>query len=101
MAARDAFLLGATGSPDPRQIDGMGGADPPTSKVTVATACPPEGSPAAGLAVVPGGRSQTLDIDHPTGATARVVELDEGGTVVGAGMVRTAGKLSDGTVFAS
>lgn len=34
-AARDAFLLGAMGSPDPRQIDGMGGADPLTSKVAV------------------------------------------------------------------
>ena len=32
---RDAFLLGAMGSPDPRQIDGMGGADPLTSKVAV------------------------------------------------------------------
>ena len=34
-AARDAFLLGVMGSPDPRQIDGMGGADPLTSKVGV------------------------------------------------------------------
>jgi len=34
-AARDAFLLRAYGSPDPRQIDGMGGADPLTSKVAV------------------------------------------------------------------
>ena len=34
-ATRDAFLLGAMGSPDPRQIDGMGGADPLTSKVAV------------------------------------------------------------------
>jgi len=34
-AARDAFLLGAMGSPDPRQIDGMGGADPLTSKIAV------------------------------------------------------------------
>lgn len=33
--ARDAFLLAAMGSPDPRQIDGMGGADPLTSKVAV------------------------------------------------------------------
>jgi 4-oxalomesaconate tautomerase len=32
---RDAFLLRAMGSPDPRQIDGMGGADPLTSKVAV------------------------------------------------------------------
>jgi 4-oxalomesaconate tautomerase len=33
--ARDAFLLSAMGSPDIRQIDGMGGANPLTSKVAV------------------------------------------------------------------
>ncbi|MCO6382921.1 4-oxalomesaconate tautomerase [Oceanicola sp. 502str15] len=32
---RDAFLLRVMGSPDPRQIDGMGGTDPLTSKVAV------------------------------------------------------------------
>lgn len=32
---RDATLLAIMGSPDPRQIDGMGGADPLTSKVAV------------------------------------------------------------------
>lgn len=32
---RDRVLLAAMGSPDPRQIDGMGGADPLTSKVAV------------------------------------------------------------------
>jgi 4-oxalomesaconate tautomerase len=35
IAERDAFLLGVMGSPDPRQIDGMGGGDPLTSKVAV------------------------------------------------------------------
>jgi 4-oxalomesaconate tautomerase len=35
MAERDAFLLAVMGSPDRRQIDGMGGADPLTSKVAV------------------------------------------------------------------
>ena len=34
-ALRDAFLLRAFGSPDPRQIDGMGGGDPLTSKVAM------------------------------------------------------------------
>src|SRR5690606_5860091 len=34
-AARDAFLLRVMGSPDKLQIDGMGGADPLTSKVAV------------------------------------------------------------------
>jgi 4-oxalomesaconate tautomerase len=33
--ARDAFLLGVMGSPDALQIDGMGGANPLTSKVAV------------------------------------------------------------------
>ncbi len=33
--ARDAFLLRVMGSPDPRQIDGLGGADPLTSKVAL------------------------------------------------------------------
>jgi 4-oxalomesaconate tautomerase len=32
---RDAVLLAAMGSPDPRQIDGIGGADPLTSKVAI------------------------------------------------------------------
>lgn len=35
VAERDAFLLRVMGSPDPRQIDGIGGADPLTSKVAV------------------------------------------------------------------
>lgn len=34
-ADRDAVLLHIMGSPDPRQIDGMGGADPLTSKIAV------------------------------------------------------------------
>jgi 4-oxalomesaconate tautomerase len=35
IAERDRILLSAMGSPDPRQIDGIGGADPLTSKVAV------------------------------------------------------------------
>lgn len=35
IAARDALLLGVMGSPDRRQINGMGGADPLTSKVAI------------------------------------------------------------------
>jgi 4-oxalomesaconate tautomerase len=33
---RDAFLLRVMGSPDPRQIDGMGGADPLTRPCSMA-----------------------------------------------------------------
>jgi 4-oxalomesaconate tautomerase len=42
-AARDAFLLRVMGSPDPRQIDGMGGADPLASKVAVVSKSSREG----------------------------------------------------------
>ena len=42
-ATRDAFLLAVMGSPDPRQIDGMGGADPLTSKVAVVSKSTREG----------------------------------------------------------
>ena len=42
-AARDAFLLSIMGSPDPRQIDGMGGADPLTSKIAVVSKSEREG----------------------------------------------------------
>jgi 4-oxalomesaconate tautomerase len=34
-AARDKVLLAVMGSPDPRQIDGIGGADPLTSKIGI------------------------------------------------------------------
>jgi 4-oxalomesaconate tautomerase len=40
---RNAFLLRVMGSPDPRQIDGMGGADPLTSKVAVVSRSEREG----------------------------------------------------------
>lgn len=43
VATRDAFLLGVMGSPDPRQIDGLGGADPLTSKVAVVSKSAREG----------------------------------------------------------
>src|SRR3984885_13708596 len=35
VAGRDALLLAVMGSPDARQIDGLGGADPLTSKVGI------------------------------------------------------------------
>ena len=39
-ATRDAVLLAAMGSPDERQIDGMGGSHPLTSKVAVVSLSP-------------------------------------------------------------
>jgi 4-oxalomesaconate tautomerase len=43
IADRDAFLLRVMGSPNPRQIDGMGGADPLTSKVAIVSRSSREG----------------------------------------------------------
>jgi 4-oxalomesaconate tautomerase len=43
VAARDALLLSIMGSPDPRQIDGLGGAHPLTSKVAVVSRSRQEG----------------------------------------------------------
>ncbi|MGE0775249.1 MAG: PrpF domain-containing protein, partial [Sphingomonadaceae bacterium] len=42
-SARDTLLLRMMGSPDPRQIDGMGGGDPLTSKVAVVSKSGREG----------------------------------------------------------
>ena len=42
-ADRDAFLLRVMGTPDDRQIDGMGGADPLTSKVAIVSKSAREG----------------------------------------------------------
>ncbi len=67
--------------------------------VSVATACLIDGSPAHGLAVVPDGQSKSLDVEHPSGATGCVINLDENGNVVGAAMLRTARKLFDGYLF--
>lgn len=67
--------------------------------VSVATACLIDGSPAHGLAIVPDGQSKSLDVEHPSGATGCVIDLDEDGNVVGAAMLRTARKLFDGNLF--
>lgn len=65
--------------------------------VTVATACTLPGTPAAGVAVLPG--DGTFTIEHPGGAAEVLIERDASGGVVRAGTVRTARKLFDGRVF--
>jgi len=70
--------------------------------VTVATACVVPGSVAEGVAVVPGGATRTLPIEHPTGEFTVQME-----TAAGAGgvpeirrsaLLRTARLLFDGFV---
>lgn len=68
--------------------------------VSVATACLLQGSPAADVAVMPDGTRKTLSVEHPTGETTCVIEINASGDVVSAAMLRTARKLMDGKVFA-
>jgi 4-oxalomesaconate tautomerase len=68
--------------------------------VSVATACLIPGSPAAEVAVIPEGTRKTLSVEHPTGETTCVMELDADGAVTSSAMLRTARKLMDGEVFA-
>ncbi|MFC0489276.1 4-oxalomesaconate tautomerase [Sinomonas atrocyanea] len=53
-AARDELLLRIMGTPDPRQIDGLGGAHPLTSKVAVVSPSPDHG----------GGPGGPADVDY-------------------------------------
>ena len=65
-----------------------------------ATACLIDGSPAAEVASIPAGNRKTLSVEHPTGETTCVMELDDSGAVISAAMLRTARKLMDGEIFA-
>jgi 4-oxalomesaconate tautomerase len=68
--------------------------------VSVATACLLPGAPAAGLAVVPPGARKSLAVEHPSGQTTVIAQLDTEGAVRTAAILRTARKLMDGVVFA-
>jgi 4-oxalomesaconate tautomerase len=68
--------------------------------VSVATACALKGSPAAALACMPVGLRKLLLIEHPSGATAIVLETAPDGSSASAAILLTARKLFDGTVFA-
>ncbi len=71
--------------------------------VSVATACMIPGAVGAGLAVPPDGERKLCGIEHPTGVFTTTVTLGDGSApervVERAGIVRTARKLFDGTVF--
>ena len=67
--------------------------------VTAATACLVKGSPAAEVADIPEGRRKTLSIEHPSGETTCVLEVDDAGEVTSSALLRTARKLMDGIVY--
>lgn len=63
--------------------------------VSVATACLIEGTPASAVAEIDGSR---VKLEHPSGMFEARVEVEDG-EVRRAGIVRTARKLMDGTVY--
>ena len=67
--------------------------------VSAATAALLPGSPLADLAQMPEGAHKTVSVEHPSGETSCILELDDRGVVARAGMLRTARKLFDGTIF--
>ncbi|MCC0025811.1 MAG: 4-oxalomesaconate tautomerase [Brucellaceae bacterium] len=67
--------------------------------VSVATACLLPGSPAAAMASIPEGSRKALAIEHPTGEMTVIADMNKDGTMESAGILRTARKLFDGTVF--
>ncbi len=67
--------------------------------VSVATACLIPGSPAAQVAKVPEGARKLLSVEHPTGELSCMLDVDAGGNVVSAALLRTARKLMDGIVW--
>jgi 4-oxalomesaconate tautomerase len=72
--------------------------------ISVATACLLPGSPAAGVAAIPGGASKKLSVEHPSGALDVLIDLDESSetpTINRTAFLRTARKLFEGTVYGS
>lgn len=68
--------------------------------VSVATAAVVPGSVAAAMALMPEGQRREMSIEHPSGATRVIIETNQNGEVVASGLILTARKLFDGTVFA-
>ncbi|WP_298017454.1 4-oxalomesaconate tautomerase [uncultured Parasphingopyxis sp.] len=68
--------------------------------VTAATACLIDGSPAAGVAILPEGKRKTISIEHPSGEMSCILEVGDAGDVVSAALLRTARKLMTGEVYA-
>jgi 4-oxalomesaconate tautomerase len=70
--------------------------------VSVATAALLPGTPAAGVVRPGAGADGTLTCEHPSGTFTTAIDLDTSQTVPevrSAGIIRTARKLMDGTVF--
>jgi 4-oxalomesaconate tautomerase len=72
--------------------------------VSVATAALLPGTPAASVLAAGAGADRTLTCEHPSGTFTAAIDVETSGTVPdvrSAGIIRTARKLMDGTVFPS
>lgn len=69
--------------------------------VSVATACILPDSAAGPVAVVPAGNPKVISVEHPSGEFSVTLELNDGGDVVKAGVIRTARLLSKGELYVS
>lgn len=67
--------------------------------VSVATACLIEGAVGSEMAAIPEGARKSMPIEHPIGETTVIAKMDETGSVIASGILRTARKLFDGIVF--
>ncbi|MDQ5769288.1 4-oxalomesaconate tautomerase [Thiothrix subterranea] len=67
--------------------------------VSVATACILPGSVAEGIVVIPAGTPKNITVEHPSGEFAVELALNEQGTVIKAGLLRTARLLSRGELY--
>lgn len=91
--SRDRLILAAFGSPDPRQVDGLGGADPLTSKVAIVSRSSCTGADVDYTFGQVGIGSSVVNYAFSCGNTAAAVALYAAeerlvGTNGGAGLVR-------------
>ena len=84
VAERDRLLLSIMGSPDPRQIDGMGGADPLTSKAAIVSRSDRPGIDINYLFL-------QVVVDKPQGEETEIVILMENTNQVVTATIRTPG----------
>lgn len=67
--------------------------------ISVATACVTNDTVAAPIAAANKQKDNTYLVEHPLGATAALLNIDSSGNLVSAGMLRTARKLFEGTIY--
>ena len=95
--ARDKLLLRIMGTPDPRQIDGLGGAHPLTSKVAVVAAAADDGP---GYRRAECGRlARSADLDRPVADVS--VYLHDEWALVGDAAARHDFSDTDSVLFES